>query len=394
MNHHLKKEHPLAPHHGIFRRQISLFEGTALIVSGTIGAGVLGIPYAVAKVGVVVGIAYIVVLGILMIGLNLLIGELAVRTHARLQLVGLARTYLGRPGEIAMTILMYVMLFGVLVVYIIGVGQTVSAVFGGSSVVWSTIFFVTVTILVALGLRTIKTVELFLSMGILLVVLIITTVSAPHITFPHLLTTNLAQFLFPYGVILFAFHSTTSIPEAHSLLARKDVTLKKAIFLAGIICIAVYAIFALVVVGITGEETTEIATIGLGRVVGPLVFLLGNLFAILAMGTSAIMVSLSLRDSLRWDYRWSYWLATAAVCVVPFVIFLLGVRHFIAAIDVIGGVFVSLEMLLLLLIYWRAKQLGHWQPGKYRLHHTALIGATLLLALLIGVVYSVGKLFI
>ena len=79
---------------------------------------------------------------------------------------------------------------------------------------------------------------------------------------------------------------------------------------------------------------------------------------------------------------------------MPFVIFLLGVRHFIAAIDVIGGVFVSLEMLLLLLIYWRAKQLGHWQPGKYRLHHTALIGATLLLALLIGVVYSVGKLFI
>lgn len=393
MSHLAQKEPPLVQHHGIFRRQISLLEGTALIVSGTIGAGVLGIPYAVAKVGVGIGLAYIIVLGLLMLGLNLLIGELAVRTRSNLQLVGLARTYLGRPGEIAMTILMYVMLFGVLVVYIIGEGQTLSALFGGSPLTWSTIFFVTVTALVALGLRTIKTVELFLSLGILLVVLLITSASAPHIAIPHLLTANLAQLLFPYGVILFAFHSTTSIPEAHSLLARKDATLKKAIFWAGVISLIVYALFALVVVGVTGQETTEIATIGLGRAMGPVIFLLGNLFAILAMGTSALMVSLSLRDSLRWDYHWPYWLSTVLVCGLPFIIFLSGVRHFIAAIDVIGGVFVSLEMLLLLLIYWRAKQLGHWRTGKYRLHHTALIGAALLLALLIGVLYSIGKLF-
>ena len=74
-------------------------------------------------------------------------------------------------------------------------------------------------------------------------------------------------------------------------------------------------------------------------------------------------------------------------------IFLLGVRHFIVAIDIVGGVFISLEMLLMLLIYWRAKQRKDWEPGKYRLHHTTFLAIVLLLALSIGAVYSVIKLF-
>ena len=394
MDHLLKKDHPLARHHGIFRRQISLFEGTALIVSGTIGAGVLGIPYAIAKVGVGVGAALIIFLGLLMMGLNLLIGEISVRTRERLQLVGLARKYLGKWGERIMTLLVYVLLFGVMVVYIIGEGQTLATLLGGSPFAWSTIFFLTVSALIFIGMRTIKTIELVLSFGLLAVVLGITAWSAPHVRFDHFLYADMAQLLFPYGIILFAYHGTTTIPEAHSLLLRRDVTFKRAIVLSGFVTMLVYLLFAFIVVGVTGAETTEIATIGLGRAVGPAIFLLGNLFAVIAMGTSALMVGLSLRDSLRWDYRLPTWSAAALVCGVPFLIFLAGLRQFIVAIDIIGGVFVSFEMLLLLLLYWRAKQLGHWQSGRYRLHHTALVGAVLLFALLVGVVYSIWKLFI
>ena len=41
---------------GIFHKKISLFQAVFLIVGGTIGAGVLSIPYAVSKVGLIVGI--------------------------------------------------------------------------------------------------------------------------------------------------------------------------------------------------------------------------------------------------------------------------------------------------------------------------------------------------
>ena len=65
---------------GIFRKRLTLFQSVALITGGTIGAGVLSIPYAVSKVGLTIGLFYIVSLGLLMIGLNLLLGEVVSET--------------------------------------------------------------------------------------------------------------------------------------------------------------------------------------------------------------------------------------------------------------------------------------------------------------------------
>jgi hypothetical protein len=61
--------------------------------------------------------------------------------------------------------------------------------------------------------------------------------------------------------------------------------------------------------------------------------------------------------------------------------------------DFVGGVFISLTMFLVILIYWRAKQKGDLPVGKYRLHHTTLLIALLVLALTGGALYSIIKLF-
>ena len=150
---------------------------------------------------------------------------------------------------------------------------------------------------------------------------------------------------------------------------------------------------AVVVLGVTGAETTEIATIGLGNKIGSTVFWFGNIFAALAMATSFITNSLLFRDSLRWDYRLPSWKASLLVCGVPFVLYLFGLRSFIMAIDLIGGVFFSTEMLLIILIYWQAKRKGDLPVGPYKLHHTWLLVALLILLLAVGGVYSVVKLF-
>ncbi len=385
-------EYPLAKHHGMFQRQLSLWEGVVLILSGTIGAGVLGIPFTVAKVGIGVGLAYILALGLLMIGLNLLIGDIASRTGKEMQLVGLAGEYLGPAGRWLMTGIMYSILFGVLVVYIIGQGEAFSVIFGGNSFWWSIGFFAVAGFLVVIGLKTIKTVELILVFAILLVVLLIAGFSAPHVTIDALRHVDLTDMLLPYGVILFAFHGATSIPETYSLLKHKEQTFKSAIILSGAIAIAVYMLFAFVVVGVTGVETTEIATIGLGKKVGDIMLILGNAFAILAMGTSFLMVGVSLKDSLRWDFKLSSSLASVIVLGVPLIIFLLGLRQFIAALDIVGGVFVSLELLLILLIYWKVKHVSRSNTRTLHLHHTALLGGILFIAFAVGGVYSVLKL--
>ncbi|MBI5728533.1 MAG: hypothetical protein HY984_02155, partial [Candidatus Magasanikbacteria bacterium] len=285
MYHRLNQEAPLVRLYGVFRNQIHLLEGTALIVSGTIGAGVLGIPYVVVKVGIGIGLLYIVSLGLLMMGVNLLVGEIATAAKEPLQIVGLAKKYLGPTGGAIMLVFSYALLLGALMIFIIGEGDTLSALFGGPSFWWSTGFFMVAGLLVAIGIRTIKTVELFLSLGVLSVVFLIALFSAPHLTLTHWQYSDWTKIFLPYGVLLFAFHATTAVPEAHAILKNREATFKKAILTAGTICIIVYALFAVVVVGVTGPATTEIATIGLGQVLGRPAFILGNLFAILAMGT-------------------------------------------------------------------------------------------------------------
>lgn len=388
-----QKNRPVAQHHGIFRYKISEFEAISLIVTSTIGAGVLGVPYAIAQIGLGLGMLYIIGIGLLMIGMNLLIGEIVVRTKARLHLPGLAKKYLGRVGQILMAIILYSMLFGVLTVYIIGEGETLYALFGGDKDIWSMLFFLLGSLIIILGLRTAKKAEFILGIGILFVVLVIAAFSSIHIQLNNLQHLDLADLLLPYGVLLFAYHGATGLPEAHSLLDHQNASFKRSIFLAGCITMFVYALFTFVVVGVTGIYTTEIATIGLGEIIGPSMLIFGNIFAILAMGTSYIMAGLALRDSMKWDFGMHHGLATGLTCIVPFLVYFFGIRSFVALIDVIGGVFISLEMLLLLLMYWKAKQLGDLPVGKYKLHHVLPLIGLLLVALAIGVVYSVGKWF-
>mgnify|MGYP001614924986 CR=1 FL=1 len=364
-----------------------------MIVSGTIGAGILGLPYAVAKVGMPLGIVYIIFIGFLMMGYNLLLGSLAVRTGKKMQLIGFAGEYLGKAGKWFTTILLYFMLWGVLMVYIIGEGKVLANLFGGSEFFWSSAFFLLATLLIYVGINTVKVVELFLSMSVLAVVLTLSVFSSVHVDIHNWQYMDLANLLFPYGVLLFAYHGAASVPEAHSILLNRDRDFKKAIIIAGLIVMAVYLIFSIVVIGVTGLNTSEIATTALGSYVGSKVFLLGSIFAALSMGTSCLMSGLAMRDSMSWDFKVSSGVATMLVCSVPFVLFVLGFRGFVQVIGIIGGVFISIEMFLVLLIYWRAKGRGDLPSGEYKLHHTTLLAMILLVALSIGAVYSIIKLF-
>ncbi len=378
---------------GLFQRRISLWQGVALIVSGTIGAGVLGLPYAVSRAGALIGFVYIVVLGLIMMILNLMLGQLVSVQPTPLQLTGLAQKYLGRWGGFLMTAIVYTMLFGVLLVYLIGEGETLSVLFGGPSEYWTIGFFVLGAILISSGMRTVKRVESVLVVGVLAVVFMIILVSFPHVNTAHLVSYNFSELLFPYGVILFAFHSTTSMPEAYTLLKHRNGAYKRSIIYAGIIAILVYAAFALLSVGVMGMATPEIATTGLGEFIGYRAFIFGNVFAMLAMGMSFLITSMSLQDSLSWDYGMSKWIATLIVCVIPFILFYVGLRSFVAVIDIVGGVLVSCELFLIILMYWRAHRAGEFDgKATFPLHQLGLFIIPVLLALAVGAVYSVWKL--
>ncbi len=373
---------------GWIRKDVNVYQAISMIVGTTIGAGILGIPYAVSKVGLLFGIILILLLGFLVIGLNLLVGEVSARTNGSLQLVGLVKKYLGAKMGVLMTFIFYIQLFIILTVYIIGMGSIASEFFWGGPLFWGIIVWFMGAMIVFRGIDAIKTAELILTAIIFVAILTISFLAMPHVQIEFVKYSNWTAFLVPYGVVLFALSGVGTIPAAYRLLQGKNEDFKFAIITATSIAMIIYIVFTFLVVGVLGSETTEIATLGLGQALGRPMFYVANAFAFLAMMTSFIMLGMQLRDSMEWDFHFPYLRASAIALLVPLVIFLMGLRQFIFAINIVGGVFYSVKMFLLVLVYWKAKQSGEMDPVKYNLHHAVLISAFVLIAFSLGAVYS------
>ncbi len=378
---------------GWIRRDVSLYEAIAMMIGATIGAGILAIPFAISKVGLFLGILLILFVGGLTIGVNLLIGEVSARTTGSLQIVGLTKKYLGEKWGYIMTLLFYVQVFTIMTVFIIGMGGIFSEIFSGNILLWGIIVWVLGSLIVFKGLNAIKAAELVLTIMIILAVFIITGLSASHIQFENFAYSNWAAFFMPYGVILFALNGIGTIPAAYRVLHGKNEDFKKAIIVSTVTAMVVYIVFVSLVLGVNGQNVTEIATLGLGNVVGQKMFYVANGFAFLTMMTSFIMLGMQLRDSLQFDYDFSYKKASIFTLGVPLLIFLLGLRQFIAAINIVGGVFMSTQILLLIFVYWRARISGDVEPEKYNLHHSVLISMVVLFGFALGALYSIYIIF-
>lgn len=378
-------------HKGVFKKEASFSEAVFMITGMTIGAGVLGIPYVVAQVGLLVGLAYIVILGIVMLFLNLLIGEIAVRTRESLQLPGFAGKYLGNWAKHLLTFTIIVSSVGALLAYIVGEGQSLAALFGGSSDWWSLFFWTVGSVIVWRGLQTVKTLEKFFSVLVIAIIAGLSFYLLPHAQTANVWYFNPAQIFLPYGVILFALHASPAIAEAHALLPGSQKRFRRALILGTIIPVILYILFAVAVVLNNGLDTTEVATIGLGQKFGPAISIFANMFAIFAMSTGFMGLGVALKQTFVWDHKISPVLATIFVVGAPITLFMLGLRSFVYILDTVGGLFIGIEALLTVLICWRARQKGDLDVSRYRLHNFWLLAVPVLLVFSLITVISLGK---
>ncbi len=343
-------------HKGTYKPAATVADAVFMITGMTIGAGILAIPYTVAQVGLPIGLFYIVGLGTLMLFLNLMIGEIAINTNEQLQLVGFAGKYLGKTAKYFLTLVFLTSAFGSLLVYIIGEGTTLSTLFGGSAVFWSIFFWSVGSLIIWGGLKRIKIIDKFFGVIIMAIIVGLSLFLLPKFDVAQLFYFNGGKLLFPIGVILFALNGTSAIAEAHALLPNRAKDFRRALIIGTLIPITLYILFAVAVVGFTGQSTTEIATVGLGAALGPTVSFFANLFAMLAMCTGFIGLGTALRETLVWDHKLSDWSAVLLIAAVPLVFFLLGFRSFILILDVIGSVAIASETVLMAAIYYKVRR--------------------------------------
>lgn len=371
---------------------MNYWEAVATLVGTIFGAGILGLPYAVSQAGFIWGAILIIFLGLAALTLNLLFGEIILRTSSRHQLAGYVGTYLGKTAYRVMACSTIFGSFAAMSTYIVGEGKVLQALLGGDENHLSLLYFLVMAFILFIGLKLVKVFELFLVFSFLIIISIAIGLSSPHLVFENLLFFDSNKIFLPFGVALFAFGGVASVVHVREILRKKEQKMKSAIMIASFLPIIVYLVFSLVVVGLLGKETTPVATVGLGEKLGQFMTVFGNLFAFFVMGTSFLAVGLTVKQLFILDFKMHKNLAWFFTILVPCLIFLSGVRDFVWLMGLSGGLSVTISGVLILITHRLAKKGGDRKP-EYDLAGLLWWKWIILLVLAGGAFYTLINLF-
>lgn len=356
-----------------------------------VGAGTFAIPYVFSQAGFFIGLFYLFILTLAVVAVHLFYGEIILRTHQPHQLVGYAAKYFGgRVKKIASVTLLFEY-YGALLVYLILGGQFLAIIFvrwfGGSEFLWVLIFFLLGAFGIFWRLNTLAKNELWMVALLLVGVIILLIKGAPLIQLSNFSGFNFTKFFLPYGVVLFALAGAAAIPEMRQILQGEEKKLKPAIIWGTLIPAVLYLLFALVVVGVTGSQTTQEAIEGLVPYLGSWVIILGAIFGFFAVYTSFLVLGTAIKKIYQQDYRIRGIWAFALACFVPLIAYLAGLKNFILIVGFIGAVFSGLDGILTIFIYFKARREGDRHP-EYRLRLVRVLGILLISLFAFGIIYQ------
>lgn len=361
----------------------------ATFVGTIIGVGLFAIPYVGAQSGFIILLFFLLILGGVSIVINLFYGEVAAKTKGLHRLPGYANLYLGSGAKRIAFIIKTLGLFGALLAYLIVGGQFLASLLGGSVILYTFIFFILGAFLIWQGTRSIGPIELILLFIFLAIVLFLFISGVGKINVANLSTVGFSKSFIPYGVVLFSLWGTSMVPEIKEMLKGDLKKLRKTIITGIIICIAVYLLFSLLIIGITGQQTTEESISGLEGHLGQWILVIGYIFGIITTFTSFIALGLTIKKIFWYDYHLPKWLAWALASFIPLILFIIGLKSFIDVIGLTGALMLGSEGIMITLLYLKLKKKE--KSSKYSTQK--FLGSAMILLLVIGVILEIFYFF-
>lgn len=353
---------------------------TLSLIGTIIGAGIFGVPFVISRVGITVGLAYFIVIGALVIIAHWYFAQIALSIKERHRLPGFANALLGIWGKRAAGLLGIVGGWLALTAYLI-LGGTflwilLSPYLGGTEISWVLIYSLVIGLVVLGGLGFVAKSEMVMTSALILALLVIVAVSAPHLNIDNLLAFNQKNIFLPYGVILFSLLGFAAIPQLEDLSRGKQKSFLRSIMFGTVISAILTAIFGFVIAGVTGAQTTPEAILGLEPLVGSWIMIFGAIFGFLAVITSCFVFLLNQIETFRYDYDLSYPTSWILSLGVPLLIFAKGGRDFIGMIGLTGGVAGGLTGALVAIMYLSI-------PRKKKLPLIGYLGVFLVITLFV-----------
>lgn len=378
-------------HMQITDRQKKFLHATAALIGTMVGVGIFGIPLAFAKAGFGIGFLFLIFTCIITLLFNFIFAEIVLRTQEKHQLVGYTNFYLGPFFKHVVLFANLVGIYGALLAYIINAGEFMNNVFSN---LWYLpqnyyyfIFAAVVSTILYFGFKTFAWVEFILTSIFICIILVVFGLGVPHISVANFSGATIQYWFLPYGVLLFAFAGLTSIPIQRDILQGQERTLRSSIAIAVLIVAVLYLLFAVAVVGMSGESTTPNAISGLLDVLGPRIVVLGSLFGMFAITTSYLMLGTALFDIFRLDFKMRHGWAWLLTIAPPIFLFIGGLRNFIDVISLVGAVAIGIESIVLLVVFHKAKKLGT-RKTEFSMHLPVWFMFILGLVFTAGVVYE------
>ncbi|MCG2698767.1 hypothetical protein L6307_06840 [Candidatus Parcubacteria bacterium] len=337
------------------KRPKNYYLAAAVMVGYIIGVGMFGLPFLVSRAGLLSFIILIAVLGLVQYLLHLIYANLIVVTEGYHRMPGYAEIYLGRRGKIIVFIAKLVGNCGALLAYIIITGiflnQLLEPRFGGNEFIYASILFFVEAIIVFFGTKMIAKTELVMS-GLLILVVALIAVKGYGAAEPsNYFLIDWKYILLPYGAMLFALDGGGSLPIVAKLLGRNKKSIKSIVRIGTFLPVIIISIFTLVVVGISGSQTTPDALTGAGLIINNGVIFFSLIFGVLTMVTSFLLVAQSIKETLRWDFKVNKYSAWAIAVFATNIVYVLGIKNLVDVFSFAGAIAGGTSAIILILIF-------------------------------------------
>lgn len=289
------------------------FFGSILLVSGTtIGAAMLALPVTTGLAGFFPALAIMSVVWLLMIFTALYLLEVNVRLPGEPNIISMVKKTLNGPGTAVAWVAYLLLLYALIAAYMVGASQILSDFltpyisFEFPSYFFPIAIFVLFSIFIYFGTQMADIFNRIMMLLLLFAYVAMIVPGVTHIKMAHLTHYNWHFLLPSLSVVATTFGYHIIIPTLTTYLEHDVKLVKRAIIIGSILPFIIYALWLLIVMGVVPLEyltkasfNGDLPSFYLNQVVhSPILRYATSFFALFAIITSLIGVSLSLSDFL------------------------------------------------------------------------------------------------